>query len=160
MLFCGCISNHSLAQESTISFPSDDDSRITSDPNKTSITSADTDQLFDYKNRTVEFGSYIQTLGADPMPIEWYIIAEEDNKQLLLSKYILDSFVYHEVYTDITWEMCSLRYWLNNEFIFTAFNEEEQTRIVDTYLENHDNKDHDHDGGKIAVPGGDRKSNV
>ena len=36
---------------------------------------------------------------------------------------------YHERNTEVTWETCSLRAWLNGEFLNEAFSAEEQMRI-------------------------------
>lgn len=66
--------------------------------------------------------------------IEWLVLAREDNRALLISKYALDSKEYNTEYKDITWETCSLRNWLNNDFINEAFNTEEQARIITTDL--------------------------
>ena len=76
------------------------------------------------------------------------MIEKEDNKILLLSKYGLDCGIYDEDYRKITWENCTLREWLNDEFLNTAFSDHEQEYIVDSNLENYDNVDFGTDGGK------------
>ena len=41
----------------------------------------------------------------------------------------LHSFFQHRSYTDVTWETCTLREWLNNDFVNAAFSAEEQAII-------------------------------
>lgn len=82
---------------------------------------------------TVLFGSYEQDndLSNGKEEIEWLVLDSKDGKALLLSKYILDAKdAYHEKFVyDVTWETCTLRSWLNNQFIRDAFSSEEQKMI-------------------------------
>ena len=71
--------------------------------------------------------------------IEWIVLDIDKDKVLLLSKYILDYQPYNFVQEDITWENCTLRKWLNSEFIETAFNEKEQGLILKSIIKNEDN---------------------
>ena len=86
----------------------------------------------------VQFGTYPQTeTGEDRTPIEWMVmeVDEENHKAFLLSFRGLDSKRYHREYTNVTWETCSLRAWLNDEFLNTAFTPEEQAAIQDTEVD-------------------------
>ena len=74
-----------------------------------------------------------------PEPIEWEILSQEDGRMLLISRYIIECQPYNDEYTEVTWAGCSLRQWLNDEFINTAFNEEEIARIQTVTLSNPDN---------------------
>ncbi len=65
-------------------------------------------------------------------PIEWLVLAKENGKALVISKYILEAKPYHSEAEDITWETSSLRSWLNQDFIQSAFSGEEAARIVAT----------------------------
>ena len=89
----------------------------------------------------VIFGKYEQdgNTGNGKEPIEWEIVTEQDGKMLLISKYILDCQPYNTEDTEVTWETCSLRQWLNNDFYNTAFNESERKLIETTTLSNPDN---------------------
>ena len=69
------------------------------------------------------FGSYGNA------EIEWQVIDRQDSRILVISKYGLDSKPYNEEYTDVTWESCTLRRWLNNDFIREAFSKEEIAMI-------------------------------
>lgn len=90
----------------------------------------------------VKFGSYEQD-GIDngTEAIEWYVIAREDGKALLFSRYILEGAMYKEYDNseDITWENSDLRRWLNEDFCSQAFVDEERSMIQETKLINKDN---------------------
>ena len=80
---------------------------------------------------TVTFGTYPQTAsGTDRTPIEWIILARDGDKALVISKYALDAVPYNTKLTDVTWETCSLRKWLNNDFYNKAFSVYEKRYIV------------------------------
>ena len=85
----------------------------------------------------VTFGRYPQTAaGNDHTPIEWLVLARDGNKALLLSRYGLDAKPYNAENVDITWEMCTLRVWLNQEFLKKAFSSTEQNAILTTNVDN------------------------
>ncbi len=89
---------------------------------------------------TVDFGDYH---GA----VEWLVLDKQDGKVLLISKYCLDAKPYNEKYEPVTWETCTLRQWLNGDFINETFSGAEKTLICDTYLQNPDNPKWGADGG-------------
>jgi uncharacterized repeat protein (TIGR02543 family) len=64
------------------------------------------------------FGTYEQdnNLANGAEDIEWLVLEKKDGKALLLSKYALVTKPYNEEDTDVTWESCTLRSWLNGEF--------------------------------------------
>ncbi len=87
----------------------------------------------------VTFGTYPQTAaGNDSTPIEWLVLEvdEKGNKVLLLSRYGLDAQPYNTSDTDVTWETCTLRKWLNSTFMNKAFTETEQGAIYTTNVDN------------------------
>lgn len=63
--------------------------------------------------------------------IEWLVLDydAETNRALVISKYALDAKAYNDEWAKITWETCTLRAWLNEEFMNAAFNTEEQQMI-------------------------------
>ncbi len=79
----------------------------------------------------VVFGVYEQDNNIEngKEDIEWLVLDENDGKKLLISKYALDCQKYKTVYSDVTWETCELRKWLNNDFISSAFSADEMTII-------------------------------
>ena len=102
-----------------------------------------------YNWETVTFGSYPQSdeRGNTKEPIEWIVIDKKGGAKLLLSKYIIDCKPYNNDYVNITWADCSLRSWLNGEFLNTAFDMNEYAKIQKTELVNDDNIDYGTKGG-------------
>lgn len=85
----------------------------------------------------VAFGAYPQTeSGNDQTPIEWLVLAREDNKALLLSRYGLDAQPYNTSKTETTWEKSTLRTWLNKDFMNRAFTANEKSAILLTNVDN------------------------
>ncbi len=85
------------------------------------------------------FGTYPQSEdGSDRTPIEWIVLDRVEGKALLLSKKGLDARKYDDVklYVRVEWAECSLRKWLNKEFINLAFSRTEQKGILLTDVDN------------------------
>ncbi|MCQ2462165.1 MAG: DUF6273 domain-containing protein, partial [Clostridia bacterium] len=80
----------------------------------------------------IKFGSYFLNNKSANKPIEWQILDIKDGKALLISKYALDCQKYNKSSTDVTWENCSLRKWLNGTFLNNAFSSDEQAVIATT----------------------------
>ena len=97
----------------------------------------------------IEFGHYEQDndLENGPEVIQWRVLDVVDGKALLVSRTCLAAQPYNEVYTDITWEKCTLRKWLNGEFLQEAFSSEEQKDIVLSHVKNDDNPQSHKPGG-------------
>lgn len=98
----------------------------------------------------VYFGSYEQDNDTSngKEVIEWQVLAKEDNKALIISKYALDCVQYNSKYETVTWETCTLRKWLNEIFIDVAFNLDEQLLIQETNVSANKNPKYDTDPGK------------
>jgi len=62
--------------------------------------------------------------------IYWQVLERNGDDVLLLCCDVLDCVPYQNNREEITWEECSLRKWLNEEFLNLAFSPEEQARIV------------------------------
>ncbi len=84
------------------------------------------------------FGRYEQDndLSNGSEAIEWLVLNVVDDRALLLSRYGLDVQPYHNQYEKITWEHCSLRQWLNGDFLRRAFTAQEQAAILTTAVDN------------------------
>lgn len=80
---------------------------------------------------TIIFGSYEQDndKANGKESIEWIVLAKDDDRLLIISRHALDCQPYNTIYRDITWEACTLRQWLNNDFINTAFSDTERAKI-------------------------------
>ncbi len=98
----------------------------------------------------VEFGSYRQStdVDAEKTAIEWEVLAKENERILLISKYELDCKPYDVKREAVTWETSSIRRWLNGEFMQAAFTSDEQKWIVKITVENSDNSVCLTNGGK------------
>ncbi|MCR4649428.1 MAG: DUF4214 domain-containing protein [Lachnospiraceae bacterium] len=83
--------------------------------------------------------------------IEWQVLKVADNRVLVVSKYALDCQPYNTEYTSVTWETCTLRKWLNNDFYNTAFRDKEKSKIPSVTIENKDNPKYGTDGGNITT---------
>ena len=79
----------------------------------------------------VIFGAYEQDNNTSngKENIEWLVLEVKDGKVLVISKYALNCKQYNSEFTDVTWETCSLRKWLNSEFLNAAFSAEERSII-------------------------------
>ena len=79
----------------------------------------------------VFFGAYEQDNNTSngKENIEWLVLEVKDGKALVISKYALDCKQYNTSYTDVTWETCTLRKWLNNDFLGAAFSAAEKAMI-------------------------------
>ena len=87
----------------------------------------------------IKFGNYYINDSKNKEPIEWRVLEVSNNKALLITKDAIDCKPYNNEWRDITWEECSLRQWLNNEFINHAFSKEEQNEIILTNISNPNN---------------------
>ena len=108
-------------------------------PTPTSILGPEPTTAYKMVGRYVTFGTYPQTsAGNASTPIEWIVLDYDQNQNsfLLISRYGLDVKLYNTTCTDITWEKCSLRKWLNSTFINKAFSTGEQAAILLTNVDN------------------------
>ena len=87
----------------------------------------------------IKFGNYMITSSENKDAIEWIVLDKQNGKTLLLSKYIIDCKCYNETRDKVTWETCSLRKWLNNDFYNAVFTNDEKNKILTTNLNQIDN---------------------
>ena len=85
----------------------------------------------------IVFGNYEQDNNLDngKEGIEWIVLDVSNDKYLLLSKYGLEPKAFNTKRIHITWENSSLRKWLNEDFLYTAFCEDERSAILITNTE-------------------------
>lgn len=97
----------------------------------------------------IKFGRYEQDndLSNGAEEIAWRVLAQVGARSLVISVMGLDEKPYHAEKEDVTWEGCTLREWLNNDFYTAAFNERERERIELTNVVNEDNPNYSTDGG-------------
>lgn len=82
-----------------------------------------------------------QSLSAESgwLPIRWRLLKKSNGLGLLLAESGLDAMCYDREFRESTWASSTIRRWLNHDFLETAFNDQEEGRIVTTHLENDDN---------------------
>lgn len=115
----------------------------------------------------VYFGNYYQSDATDATgttkdPIKWRVLSVDGDDAFLLADQNLNARRYNESHTDVTWETCTLRSWLNgygasanventdyssDNFIDTAFTAAEQGAIKQTNVVNEDNPEYGTEGG-------------
>lgn len=80
---------------------------------------------------TVFFGAYEQDNNTSngKEDVEWLVLEVKDGKALVVSKYALDCKQYNTSNANVTWETCTLRKWLNTDFINSAFSSDEKAKI-------------------------------
>lgn len=99
------------------------------------------------------FGAYEQDndLENGKEDIEWLVLAREENRVLVISRYALDAKPYNEELESVTWETCSLRKWLNESFLAEAFSDVEQEMIQSVTVTADPNPDYDTEPGNDTV---------
>ena len=103
-----------------------------------------------------EMGSYYYGFDESfgKKPIEWIPLdIREDGIALVIAREILDCLPYDEDAPDWrqTWENCTLRKWLNNEFLNEAFTPEEQEMIKERKNINKGCDEYETPGGNDTV---------
>lgn len=97
----------------------------------------------------ITFGNYEQDNDTSngKEEIEWIVLAKENKRILIISKYALDCQQYNTNDTIVTWKTCTLRKWCNEDFYNAAFNENEQNRIQTTRVTADANPKYDTNAG-------------
>lgn len=92
--------------------------------------------LDDTEFKIKKFGNY-----------EWFVIYDEKDRQLLLSKDIIEIRPYHDVDECVCWENSKIRQWLNKEFL-KSFDEKYQRNILKVEQQNKSNPQYNINGGR------------
>ena len=88
---------------------------------------------------TISFGKY-----------NWKVLDIEDGVALIITDYIIDEMPYNDALEEITWENCSLRKYLNNEF-YNCFSRSDKERIMEVINLNHGNSQYEISGGNSTA---------
>ena len=105
---------------------------------------------------TITFGNYWQentnddgeiNTNDEKKPIRWRVLSVEGDDAFLMADQAIESRPFDEEGSAVTWEKCSLRKWLNEDFIKEAFTEEEQAAIMETTVVNKDNEEYNTEAG-------------
>ncbi len=97
----------------------------------------------------IKLGSYVQDYGWED-PIEWQILDIHNGKALVISKYALDCKPYNTTLADVTWETCTIRKWLNDDFLNSAFSESERAKILSVRVPADKNPKYDTNPGNVT----------
>jgi len=91
--------------------------------------------LLSKEKRNLEFGRY-----------KWRVLDMQVDKALLITEDVIEQRKYNESWIGVTWETCTLRKYLNGEFL-QRFTEEERRKIVEKWISNPDNPSYRTKGG-------------
>lgn len=109
------------------------------------------DKYYSYKNfkgiMEAQIGDIIKFGNYENKEIEWYVIGKKNNKILVITKDSIKYKEYNDWVSDVTWETCTLRKWLNNEFYNSAFSKNQKSLIETTNVVNNDNMEYGTKGG-------------
>ena len=78
----------------------------------------------------VERGTFVTMGNWGGEDIEWFVLHCDEKKALVLSVHGIDCRPYNELDENVGWQDCSLRKWLNGEFLQGAFTPEERAHIL------------------------------
>lgn len=103
----------------------------------------------------VKFGSYPQGANGKVEPLVWRVLAVESGKALLITDKLIDCVKYYEEkyyyeYVDVTWETCTLRKWMNSDFLNKAFSSSQLFHIATVINQNPNNPLFGTKGGKAT----------
>ena len=84
---------------------------------------------------------------------DWKVLRIDQNKTLIITKDIIEKRAYNVAYQDVTWEKCTLRMYLNEEF-YNRFSNGDQKRIARVKNNNPSNKHLTYAGNIRNTPGG------
>lgn len=81
----------------------------------------------------------------------WRVLDKNGSRLLLISEKNIADKKYNETVNDVTWETCTLRKWLNNDWLSSAFSDGERAMIEETTVKNPDNPKYGTKGGNDTV---------
>jgi len=84
-------------------------------------------EILQGKTRNLQFGSY-----------KWRVLEVQSDAALMITEDIVEKRPYNEKYTAVTWETCTLRQYLNGDFL-QKFTGEERGKIIETRISNPNN---------------------
>ncbi|MDR1135443.1 MAG: DUF6273 domain-containing protein [Clostridiales Family XIII bacterium] len=127
--------------------------KLNNDTNADAEASSDTDTIVEMDGsvdkaiaeilgggmHNIKFGGY-----------DWRVLDIQGDKALLLTEDVIERCPYNTEYVDVTWESCTLRKYLNGEFL-NKFSSQEQEMILETTNTNLKNQWYDTDGGNSTT---------
>ncbi len=98
----------------------------------------------------VQFGQYPQGANGEVEPLVWRVLSIENGRALLITDKLIDCRKYNEDDDVVTWETCTLRKWMNNDFIDKAFNSSQQAQIATVTNQNPNHPEYGTKGGNAT----------
>ena len=101
---------------------------------------------FEYKRDTLKFGTW------EGKALEWEVLEYSDDGKyaLIWCTNIICNRKYNEEDKSVTWKKCSLRKWLNEDFLNSAFTKSQRKLIKKTKIQNENNPYTGTKGGKAT----------
>ena len=91
----------------------------------------------EFKNgQIIKFGRYFKNNNNKKEPLEWRVLETDGKTALLITENAIDCMQYHQNFIGISWNVCDLRKWCNDDFVKEAFSETERNLIVTTINRN------------------------
>ena len=81
---------------------------------------------------------------------QWRVLKTDGNSALIITESVIEQRAYHEEFTEITWEHCDLRKYLNKQF-YDTFDPTDKARIMETRVTDCDNPWYDTKWGNPTV---------
>ena len=79
--------------------------------------------------------------------MKWRVLQNNGSTMFVVADKGLDCKDYNDTYEPVTWEDCTLRNWLNNDFYNMAFSDSEQGAVIGQTVSNEDNLEYGTAGG-------------
>ena len=105
----------------------------------------------DLESEDWEVGSAVTFGTRDGEPIHWHVIDKQGQLRMIFADDVIAHEPYNKMYIDTYWGTCSLRRWLNKDFIQESFSFQERIRITNTRVENRRNPRWESAGGPGTV---------
>lgn len=139
----GCGSREENASSGSTTMPASSTTEATASSTSEITTQATTETT----KKPSRIGEVITIGELGGEPVEWFVVDEKEDALLLVSRYLLHSKPYNDKYDAVTWETCTLRKWMNEDFFTELFNEKEREKVLKTKLQVQDNPGYGTPGG-------------
>lgn len=83
----------------------------------------------------ISFGKYPNINSEKFEDLRWKVLDKKGDKLLLITQDCIDGKLFDDTGMSAKWSNCSLRKWLNNDFLHTAFDTKEIAKIVLTSID-------------------------
>jgi len=99
---------------------------------------------------TVAFGNYKSFSYGDRTFCRWHVLDIQGDRALIIAEVGISDLKYNENGGSVTWESCTLRRYLNEDF-YNQFTQSERERILEAHVKNDDNPKNGVSGGNDTI---------